>query len=297
MATQKIEVRFPSEDSECVGDLYLPVADGRQSVVVMAHGFGAERTWSLPEFAKKFAENGLGVLIFDYRNFGDSPGEPRQWVSPSRHRADYRAALKFLRAHPRVDANRLGLWGASLSGGNALMVAAEDQSIRALSCLVPLFDAWPVMAQLPPLGLIPVTAVAIADTIASLFGQSVKMPITGSPGEFAFLSFPGWKESILGSVPTGSRWTNAMPARIALEMAMHRPVLSADRVKCPTLIMYGRRDEGIPVASVLETAKKIPQAEVEAHAFGHTQPFREPWLSKVATRQIEFFRRHLLTAG
>lgn len=293
MALQKEIVRFSSGDSECVGDLYFDSAEKKQPFIVMAHGFGAERSWSLPEFAAKFAAAGYGVLNFDYRNFGESPGTPRQWVSPARHREDYHAALKFLRAQAQVDTARIALWGASLSGGNVLMVAAEDQNIRALSCLVPLFDAWPVMGQLPPVGLIPVTAVALADQVASLFGQSVSMPITGAPGEFAFLSFPGWKEAILGSVPQGSTWTNSMPARIALEIATHRPIQKAQDVRCPTLIQYGRRDEGIPVNSVLATAEKIARAEVEAHPFGHTQPFREPWLSKVAARQLEFFKKHL----
>jgi len=289
----KVAVRFPSQDGECIGDLFLPESHAPHPVVIMAHGFGAERSWSLPEFAKKFAEAGIACLIFDYRNFGDSPGEPRQYVSPRRHREDYHAALKYLRSLREINPHRIGLWGASLSGGNALMVAADDGDIRALSCLVPLFDAWAVMSQLPPVGLIPVTAVALADQIASLFGQSVKMPITGSPGEFAFLSFPGWKEAILGSVPTGSRWTNTMPARIALEMATHRPIQSAEKVKCPVLIQYGRRDEGIPVKSITDTAAKLRLVEIEAHPFGHTQPFREPWLSKVAARQIEFFSKHL----
>lgn len=71
----------------------------KQPFVIMAHGFGAERTWKLPDFAARFAAAGIGVLNFDYRNFGDSPGA-RQWVSPSRHREDFHAALRFLRNQP-----------------------------------------------------------------------------------------------------------------------------------------------------------------------------------------------------
>lgn len=293
MPFSKETISFPSGDASCVGDLYFDPKAKKQPFIIMAHGFGAERTWSLPEFAKRFAEAGIGVLNFDYRNFGDSPGEVRQWVSPSRHREDYHAALKFLRSHPKVDTDSIGLWGASLSGGNVLMAAAEDGNVKAISCLVPLFDSWAVMAQMPKVGLLPVTAIALADSIASLFGQSISMPITGSPGEFAFLTFPGWKEAILGSAPAGSRWQNQMPARIALEIPLHRPVTRAGDVRAATLIQYGRRDEGIPVASVLETANKIPGAEIEAYPFGHTHPFREPWLSKVAARQVEFFSKHL----
>lgn len=291
---KKIQVSFPSGDGACAADLYLPEAKGKVPVVVMAHGFGAERNWKLPDFAERFAAAGLAVLLFDYRNFGESPGELRQWVSPSRHREDYKSAVTYARSRTELDAGRVGLWGASLSAGNALMVAADDDKIAALSGLVPFFDAWAVMQRMPVVGLLPVTAMAIADWVASLFGQSVTMQLAGDPGEFAFLTFPGWKSGILDSVPAGSSWQNRLPARIALELPLHRPTLVAGRVKCPTLIQYGKRDEGIPVQSVLDTAKKIQHAEIEEYAMGHIQPFKEPWFSKIAAKQADFFAKHLM---
>ncbi len=291
---KKVKVSFASGDGECAADLYLPESDQKLPVVIMAHGFGAERTWKLPDFAERFAEAGLAVLLFDYRNFGESPGELRQWVSPSRHREDYKSAVAFARSRSELDPDKIGLWGASLSGGNALMVAAEDNRIAALSCLVPFFDAWAVMQRMPMVGFLPVTAMAIADWVSSLFGQSVSMQLAGDPGEFAFLTFPGWKSGILDSVPKGSTWQNRLPARIALELPMHRPTLVADRVRCPTLVQYGKRDEGIPVESVLATAKKLTNVEIEEYSMGHIQPFKEPWFSKIAAKQAEFFKKHLL---
>ena len=233
-------IRFDSgtgrERAECVADFYVPTGKGKHPFIVMAHGFGAERNWKLPDFAARFADAGIGVLLFDYRGFGDSGGDTRQWVSPYRHREDFHSALGFLRARSEVNPQRIALWGASLSGGNVLMVAAEDGQIAALSCLVPLFDSWAVMARMPVVGFFPVTAMGLADWTMSLFGQSVKMQLAGDPGQFAFLTFPGWKEGILKSVPVGSRWENQMPARVALELPFHRPVLMADRVHCPVLI-------------------------------------------------------------
>lgn len=286
-------VRFESGDGECVGDLYFDPEAGKQPFVIMAHGFGAERTWKLPDFAVRFAEAGIGVLNFDYRGFGDSPGEVRQWVSPSRHREDFHAALRFLRSQPIADAARIGLWGASLSGGNVLMAAAEDGNVSAVSCLVPFFDSWAVMAKMPLVGFLPVTLMSAADWAASLFGQSINMTLAGDPGEFAFLTFPGWKTGILGSVPQGSKWQNKLPARVALELPFHRPILSASKVNCPVLIQYGKRDEGIPVQSVLDTAKQLRSVEIEEYAMGHIQPFKEPWFSKIADRQVEFFSTRL----
>ena len=63
----------------------------------MAHGFGATKDSGLLPFAEAFAEAGLDVLLFDYRCFGESSGEPRQLAWPPRHREDYRAAIAKLR--------------------------------------------------------------------------------------------------------------------------------------------------------------------------------------------------------
>ncbi len=51
----------------------------------------------LHPFAEVFAQRGLAVLIFDYRNFGGSDGEPRNWVSTKRHLEDWEAALDYVR--------------------------------------------------------------------------------------------------------------------------------------------------------------------------------------------------------
>jgi alpha-beta hydrolase superfamily lysophospholipase len=54
----------------------------------MAHGFAAEKTFGLAAYAERFAAEGIAVYVFDYRCFGDSDGQPRNLVSPSRHLQD-----------------------------------------------------------------------------------------------------------------------------------------------------------------------------------------------------------------
>ncbi len=71
------------------GDRYL-TGSGRPCVVI-AHGLAGTRDFGLRPYARPFALAGLDVLLFDYRCFGDSAGEPRQLGPPARHRADYRA--------------------------------------------------------------------------------------------------------------------------------------------------------------------------------------------------------------
>ena len=130
-------VSFPSHGESCAawhlsgeGDAFA--GEGGRPCVVMAHGIGGTKDSGLLPFAEAFAEAGLDVLLFDYRCFGESTGEPRQLASPSRHREDYRAAVEFARGLDGVDPDRIVLWGTSWSGGHVVYVAADDPRIAAI---------------------------------------------------------------------------------------------------------------------------------------------------------------------
>ena len=86
------DIDFAWHGSRCAGWLYLPRAVVRPPLVIMAHGFGAERTFGLEPFAERFARAGLATFLFDYRCFGDSDGEPRNLISPRRQLEDWEAA-------------------------------------------------------------------------------------------------------------------------------------------------------------------------------------------------------------
>ena len=47
-------------------------------MIVMAHGLGGTRRMRLTAFAERFVAEGYACLVFDYRYFGDSEGQPRQ---------------------------------------------------------------------------------------------------------------------------------------------------------------------------------------------------------------------------
>lgn len=120
------------------GDLYLPSGkSGPYPAVAMAHGFSATRRMGLPGFARCFADAGVAVLLYDHRNLGDSEGEPRQLINPWAQARDYRYALTWLAQRPEVDADRLGIWGSSYSGGQVLVVGAIDERVKVVIANAP----------------------------------------------------------------------------------------------------------------------------------------------------------------
>jgi dienelactone hydrolase len=111
------DVTFDSGGERCAAWLYTPDTPGPHPIVVMAHGFGAVRAARLWAFAERFAAAGLAALVFDYRYFGDSGGEPRQLLDVSRQLDDWRAAIAFARSLDGVDPERVAAWGSSFGGG------------------------------------------------------------------------------------------------------------------------------------------------------------------------------------
>ena len=71
--------------------------EGATGAVVLGHGLSAVRDQRLPAYAERFAEAGLAALLFDYRHFGASGGEPRQLLDIRRQLEDWRTALAYAR--------------------------------------------------------------------------------------------------------------------------------------------------------------------------------------------------------
>ena len=118
-------VSFPSHGESCAawhltgeGDAFA--GEHGRPCVVMAHGLGATKDSGLLPFAEAFAGAGLDVLLFDYRCFGESTGEPRQLAWPARHREDYAAAVVFAGGLVGVDPERIVLGGTSWWGGQGV---------------------------------------------------------------------------------------------------------------------------------------------------------------------------------
>ncbi len=95
------------------------LAEGRP-VVLYFGGNAANRTYRLLE-VQVLTEAGADVLIFDYRGYGDSPGEP----SEEGLARDARAAWHFATELKKIESRRIVLYGESLGGGVAVRLASE----------------------------------------------------------------------------------------------------------------------------------------------------------------------------
>src|ERR1700759_569955 len=146
-AMPRFDVEFQSEGSTIRGWLYRPDGAGPFPAVVLAGGWCYVRELVMPYYAEAFAAAGIAALVFDYRNLGVSDGDNRQHLDPWMQIRDYPNALSYLERHDDVDADRLGVWGISYSGGHALILGATDPRVKCLVSQIPVVDGYENMRR------------------------------------------------------------------------------------------------------------------------------------------------------
>ncbi len=290
----RADFEFESQGVKCAAWLYRPQASGARPCVVMAHGFSAVREQRLDAYAEHFSKAGLTVLLFDYRHFGASGGEPRQLLDIGRQLQDWEAAIAAARTLPGVDPARIAIFGSSFSGGHVQTLAARDSTIAAAVAQVPFCDG---LRNLPALGMghaLRLTVAGLRDALGTLFGFSpYRIPAVGAPGTLAAMTTPDSVPGFANMNPPGSTWRNEVCARIALTIGLYRPGAGAGKIRCPILYVIGEQDLLTPSRLAFEAAKRAPHAEVKSYPCGHFDVYLPPLWDKVVADQTEFLQRHL----
>src|ERR1700678_4162930 len=99
----------------------------------MSSGFAGVKEGFLGNpFHQVVAEAGIVVVLFDNPNTGESDGLPRQELDYVAQQRAYQDAITFLATRDEVDAERIGIWGTSYSGGHVLAVATHDKRVKAV---------------------------------------------------------------------------------------------------------------------------------------------------------------------
>ena len=262
----------------------------------MAHGFGGTMQMWLAQYAERFCAAGYVVLMFDYRGFGASEGQPRQWLDPAREQQDWHSAIAYARSLPQVDAERIVLWGTSFSGGLVVDVAARDPGIAAIVCQCPMMDGQAAalnalqvsgVAQTMKLALL-----ALRDTAGAALGRApLYLPIIAAPGALgAMTTADAWQchQTQLGTV---ADFVNLVTARTMLAVPLYRPLRAAHRVRCPALIQICSRDSVAPAASAQAAAERMADAQVKHYDVGHFDIYFGAAFERSVTDQLEFLRR------
>lgn len=274
-------------------DVHRPSQPGPHPAVVMAHGFGSLRKARLPAYARRFRDAGFVVVVFDYRHFGGSGGQPRQLLSVRRQLQDWHRVLRYTRGRPEVDGSRVALWGTSFSGGHVVRVAAADEAVAAVISQVPMASGPATAWNLPVTSAAKVGAAALADLARSTVGgPPVRVPIAGRPGQGATIALDDAEADYL-RLHEGVEWENRVCARIGLGTLLYRPGRCARRVRAPLLVQVAQRDRLTPPAPAERMGRAAPRGELRNHDAGHFDVYFDPWFEPMVEEQTAFLRKHL----
>ena len=294
---ERIKVTFESGGTTCAGYLHLPPAsDGRTPCVVLCHGFSGTMDRLFPH-AERIAAEGMAALVFDYRGFGESGGEPRQLVDLGGQQEDLRSAIAFVRQHELVDSSAVALWGNSLGGAHVISVAANDSDIVAVVAQIP-FNGFPKRVEgrstwqtLRLLGAI------CWDALRGKLGlRPYYIPMVGQPGELAVAATAEAEQHIqaLTSGGANSLWRNSVAPRALLGMMRYHPDRDAARLTVPLLVCVAADDHETPLETTRKLAESAPRGELRSYPGTHFTFYTDPATrDRALTDQVAFLRRCL----
>lgn len=238
--------------------LARPTGGGPFPAVMVNHGSdGLREEWRI--WTRKLAEKGYAALALTFRGF---PGSEGTETYGKKEMEDILLALGYLKGLPFVDKERLGMFGFSKGGFNALLASTRTRDLKAVA----VWGAW-------------------ADMVASYRWSLTQW---NHPSRF-IREAAARHERIIGGKP------EAVPEEWRIRSAINY----VDNVTAAILILHGEKDSLAPVkllypfAEALQRQGKNVEMKVypgEDHAlYLFTSPPEQhrPWaVSKQAARDV-----------
>ncbi|MBX3447435.1 MAG: alpha/beta hydrolase [Parvibaculaceae bacterium] len=294
------DIEFKTEDGVTLRGWFYPAkgVTGPAPAIVMAHGFSAVKEMYLGDFAGFFAEAGIGVLVYDHRNLGDSDGAPRGHIDPRQQIDGYRDAITHVQSMPEVDPDRIGIWGASYSGAHVLVVAAIDRRVKCVVSQVPLVAGLETARRLIRgdhwKGL---RAGFEADRAARMRGEpGARIPVAAPEGEPAALPTADTYEFFTEFTRSNStKWENEVTVHSVELFTEYEPGIHIHRISPTPLLMVAALEDHLTpydmTAAAYETA--LEPKKFLALPCGHFQAYTGDMFKMSAPVQRDWFMAHL----
>ena len=288
-------VTFFSEGVKLVGDLFLPdeIAPGeRRGGVVLCHGYTGVKDLYLPDNARVLNEAGYVVLTFDYKGWGDSEG-PRTRLAPYSRVADAQAALTFLALQPKVDPERLGLYGTSYGGATVFWVGAVDPRVSCVVSVVGVGNGrrWMRSVRRPD---------EYHDLLERSAGDREKRVTSGESewverGEILLADRQSAELAAAArkGIPSA---LNTLPLEFIDDTLGFHPEWIVDRIAPrPVLFITTDDDRLVPPdeSQAMYDRAGEPKKLVVLEGFGHYEVYVEPAFSQVMTETVAWFQRYM----
>lgn len=290
MQTQ--EVSFFSEGERVAALWRTPNdAQGPLRAIVQGPGWlGLKDAKLYLRYHQALTDAGFGVLIFDYRGFGDSEGE--QMLSPARQLQDLRNALTYLTTRDDVNADALGVFGSGgTGGGNAVLLASVDSRVRAAVSQLPVADGRDWLHRMR-------SEFEWLDFLKDLENDRRTRVVDGKgrlvhPREEIMVPTPERrattvKADVDGRIPT------AISLAAADEILDYRPLTAAQTLTTPLLVVAVEGDATTPTdhAVAIYEAARGPRKLIMQRHTTHYAAYDQNW-ELVTEAIVDWFDRYV----
>ncbi|MBI2129769.1 alpha/beta fold hydrolase [Candidatus Woesearchaeota archaeon] len=242
-----------SKGNKLCGILSNPTASKDRPIIILCHGFSSSKdSKTFVELEKILNEKGISTFRFDFYGHGESEGKFED-VTISEAVDDVLNAIKFLK---QKGYKKIGLMGSSFGGMASLLAASKTNDLYVLALKSP-----------------------VSDYLREIIAQISKYPLNV------------WKKQ--GFI----YYTNSKGNKFRLNYSFFEDAKTvsgyeaAKKIKIPTLIVHGDKDESVPIEQSIKTAKLIKNCKLEIikgadHRYTNPEHF-EKMLSLVSGFIIE----------
>jgi uncharacterized protein len=288
------EVSFYSEGARLAASWRTPDSvDGPIPAIIQGPGWLGLRNANLyVRYHEALTAAGFGVLVFDYRGFGDSEGD-RTNLSFRGQLQDLRNGVSYLSSRADVQSEAIGVFGSGgTGGGNAILLAAADDRVRAAVSQLPVADGADWLHRMRSehewLTFLSMLEEDRRDRAATGKGRLVH------PREEIMVPTPERRATKV-KADVDDRIPSAISLAAADEILTYRPIDAARDLHTPLMVIAVEGDATTPTdhAQAIYDAAAGPRALVVQRNTTHYAAYDKYW-ELVTPRIVAWFQTHLV---
>jgi pimeloyl-ACP methyl ester carboxylesterase len=305
-SAEEVTYRNATDSTRFAGTLTLPPGDGPFPAVVLITGSGAQNRDETVMGHRPFlvladhlTRQGIAVLRADDRGVGGSTGSLMA-ATIEDNVGDALAAVRLLRAHPRIDPARVGLIGHSEGGWVAPLAASRSDAVAFVVMLAgPAVSGEEILyAQTRAISRASGASPASIEASEAVARQIYRIILTEPDSARAISSILALTDTILRTLPPDqaaaldSAWNapgraeqfrQGLPTTVTpwfRFLLAYDPAAALDALRVPVLALFGELDLQVPPAQSVPVLERLwadhPDATIHVfpglnHLFQHAQ--------------------------
>jgi len=214
-----------SKGNKLCGILSNPTSQKRTPIIILCHGFSTSKDGrTYLRLEEILNNNGISTFRFDFFGHGESEGKFEE-ITTSEAVDDIQNAIQFLKASGY---KKIGLFGSSFGGMASIIAASKTNDLYVLALKSP-----------------------VSDYLGKISSQEDEQEIKV------------WKEKgfIYVTAPDGRRLK--LNYSFFEDAERVNGYQSSKKIKIPTLIVHGDKDETVPIEQSKKTASLIENCRLE----------------------------------